>query len=246
MTASLTPQVSRATGISPCVKCGSTERYANGDCKPCANARNVAWVKANPEKVKAIAVRKRLRNAEKHKTIPRKKRIYTEAMRLSSAAWYKKNSERVIEKTSAWHKQNKEKTDAYLKKYYEKNKKEVNEAARKWSIANPEKVKKSQSEYRLRNLEGDRIKTHKRRAAKVSVGGTLFKGLAGRLFKLQKGKCPCCSLPLGDNYHMDHIMPLALGGSNTDDNIQLLRQRCNSQKCAKHPVDFMQSRGLLL
>jgi 5-methylcytosine-specific restriction endonuclease McrA len=53
-------------------------------------------------------------------------------------------------------------------------------------------------------------------------------------------------LPLGDNYHIDHIMPLALGGSNTDDNIQLLRQRCNNQKCAKHPVDFMQSRGFLL
>lgn len=56
----------------------------------------------------------------------------------------------------------------------------------------------------------------------------------------------CCGLPLGDNYHIDHIMPLALGGSNTDDNIQLLRQRCNNQKCAKHPVDFMQSRGFLL
>jgi 5-methylcytosine-specific restriction endonuclease McrA len=52
--------------------------------------------------------------------------------------------------------------------------------------------------------------------------------------------------PLGDNYHLDHITPITLGGSNTDDNMQLLRQRCNNQKYNKHPIDFMQSRGFLL
>lgn len=45
---------------------------------------------------------------------------------------------------------------------------------------------------------------------------------------------------------MDHIMPLALGGTNTDDNIQLLCPTCNRSKHAKHPVDFMQQRGFLL
>lgn len=55
-----------------------------------------------------------------------------------------------------------------------------------------------------------------------------------------------CGKPLGDAYHLDHVMPLALGGSNTDDNMQLLRDRCNLQKHAKHPVDFMQERGFLL
>ena len=80
----------------------------------------------------------------------------------------------------------------------------------------------------------------------MSVGGVLTLGLSLRLFQLQKGKCACCKKPLGSNYHMDHIMPLALGGTNTNDNIQLLRARCNLQKQAKHPVDFMQQRGYLL
>ena len=35
---------------------------------------------------------------------------------------------------------------------------------------------------------------------------------AAKLFRLQRGKCPCCSKPLGNNYHLDHIMPIALGG----------------------------------
>ena len=52
--------------------------------------------------------------------------------------------------------------------------------------------------------------------------------------------------PLGNDYHLDHINPLALGGSKTDEKIQLLRATCNLQKNAKHPVDFMQSRGFLL
>jgi 5-methylcytosine-specific restriction endonuclease McrA len=74
----------------------------------------------------------------------------------------------------------------------------------------------------------------------------LSKDISQKLFKIQNGLCACCRKPLGDNFHLDHIMPMALGGSNTDDNIQLLRSRCNQQKHAKHPVDFMQERGFLL
>jgi 5-methylcytosine-specific restriction endonuclease McrA len=96
------------------------------------------------------------------------------------------------------------------------------------------------------NPEVNRIKAQNRRALKRVNGGKLSKGLAEKLFKLQKGKCPCCHQPLGENYHLDHIVPLALGGSNTDDNIQLLRSSCNNQKSAKHPIDFMQQRGFLL
>lgn len=40
-------------------------------------------------------------------------------------------------------------------------------------------------------------------------------------------------------------MPIARGGSNTDDNVQLLCPACNLKKSAKHPVDFMQERGFL-
>lgn len=49
-----------------------------------------------------------------------------------------------------------------------------------------------------------------------------------------------------DGYHVDHIQPLALGGSNDKTNLQLLCPTCNTKKSAKHPIDFMQSRGLLL
>jgi hypothetical protein len=41
-------------------------------------------------------------------------------------------------------------------------------------------------------------------------------------------------------------MPLAKGGTNTDNNMQLLKATCNQQKHAKDPVEFMQSRGFLI
>jgi len=96
------------------------------------------------------------------------------------------------------------------------------------------------------NAEARRINENNRRGRKIHNGGTLSKDIVAKLFKLQKGKCPCCRLPLGNNYHLDHKMPLALGGPNEDWNVQLLRQRCNNQKKTSHPVDFMQSKGFLL
>lgn len=122
-------------------------------------------------------------------------------------------------------------------------------------LANTERIdafKKSPEQLALRaarwaySAEATRITNQNRRAHIITNGGTLSKGLSAKLFKLQKGKCPCCKQPLGDTYHLDHVVPLAKGGNNTDDNIQLLRKTCNLQKSARDPLIFMQSRGFLL
>lgn len=115
-----------------------------------------------------------------------------------------------------------------------------------WQAANADKAKIARLAWRAANKDKSCIINQNRRARTLANGGVLSRDIAERLFKLQKGKCACCGEPLGKNYHLDHIMPIALGGSNTDDNIQLLRQRCNNQKHSQHPVDFMQSRGFLL
>ena len=142
-------------------------------------------------------------------------------------AWNAANREKVNARTAAWKLANPEK----IKAYAEANREKLQEKSIAWKKANPDAV---------------RIFYQNRRARKLENGGSLSKGLSAKLFKLQKGKCPCCKHSLGDDYHLDHIVPMALGGSNTDDNIQLLRATCNHQKHAKHPIDFMQQRGFLL
>lgn len=137
-----------------------------------------------------------------------------------------------------WQKANPEKTLAAGAKYRAANREKQSEYAARRRAANPEMTKKSP--------EASRITSHNYRARKIANGGKLSRGIAERLRKLQKGKCACCKKPLGEDYHLDHIMPLALGGANEDWNIQLLRGECNLRKRAKHPVDFMRQRGFLL
>lgn len=91
-----------------------------------------------------------------------------------------------------------------------------------------------------------RVNCQNRRARKRENGGKLSADLKDRLFKLQRGKCACCGKPLGDRYHLDHIIPIALGGPNEDWNIQLLKASCNARKGCKDPIEFMQQQGFLI
>lgn len=158
------------------------------------------------------------------------------------AAWRKSSPEKRKAASAAWYEANLEKRKISMAAWQKANPEKMREATAAWQKANPEKVSAKNAEYHKANPERCRIKNHNRRMK--ANGEKLSKGLNKKLFKLQKGKCACCRYPL-DKYHLDHIMPLALDGTNTDDNIQLLCPSCNLQKHAKHPVDFMQSRGFL-
>lgn len=187
-------------------------------CRSCKKPQDAAYRAANKEKVATL-----------------------------KAEWEKSNRAHVNEMHRAWKASHPEIVKHSKAKYYAKNKDKVRASNDKWRSANPEKVKSIIARWAAANQEA--IRTHKqnRRSRVRGASGKISKNVADRLMVLQKGKCACgCKQPLGENFHRDHIMPLALGGSNTDDNIQLLRPICNMQKYAKHPIDFMQSKGFLL
>lgn len=175
----------------PCVKCGKTDRYPDGSCRPC---------------------------------------------RIEKAArYYRENLDKCKKTKRAYHAKNSEKNRAKAAEYVEKNR-EINK----------EKTALRHSIYRKNNKDKIRVKKINRRNREKASGGKLSKGIVAKLFAIQKGTCPCCGHHLGDVFHLDHILPLALGGPNVDSNVQLLRAACNQKKGAKHPIDFMQSRGFLL
>jgi hypothetical protein len=66
------------------------------------------------------------------------------------------------------------------------------------------------------------------------------------LYVLQKGKFVNCLKPLKNKYHIDHIQPVAKGGTNHHWNLQLLCPSCNCKKHAKDPIDWAQENGRLL
>lgn len=102
-------------------------------------------------------------------------------------------------------------------------------------------------EWFARNPEKRVAYEQNRRAKKLQRGGKLAPDIAPSLMKLQRGKCACCRVELKSvKAHLDHIMPLALGGAHVSTNVQMLCQPCNQAKHAKHPIDFMQERGFLI
>jgi hypothetical protein len=212
-----------------CKKCGLP---FDKRCKPCGVKYTVKWNKENVEKRRLIAEKHYLKNIER-------KKKYTAENRI-------KNYDRIKEKQAEYRKENSAKIRASNLQYKAKNAEKIKEYNAQFRIENLEKMRERSRKNRLKNPERGRIDAHNRRSRKRNNGGKLSNGLAEKLYKLQKGKCACCGKRLGDDYHLDHILPLALGGENIDSNMQLLSSMCNQQKHAKHPIEFMQSRGFLL
>ncbi len=169
-----------------------------------------------------------------------------ECKRVAKAEWRSANPEKSKETDAMWYAANTEKVKVRSAAWYASNIERVRERNAANYIANIEKHKARDAAWAKANPEKRRIYDQNRRARKLAAIGRLSPGIEKKLFILQRGKCPCCNQSLGDDYHLDHIVPLALGGSNMDSNMQLLRSRCNLQKHIKHPIDFMKSRGMLL
>jgi 5-methylcytosine-specific restriction endonuclease McrA len=96
------------------------------------------------------------------------------------------------------------------------------------------------------NPEARRASFYNRLAMKKRVGGKHTAADIKRLFRLQRGKCACCRVSIADGYHVDHIQPLVLGGSNDKANLQLLCPTCNLRKGAKPPERWAAENGRLL
>lgn len=115
---------------------------------------------------------------------------------------------------------------------------ERREYQKQWYYENKGKHNERQQRWRKANKEYIQAKHASKEARRKRAVGKLSRDIIPRLLSQQEGLCVCCGRDLGDDYHVDHIMPLALGGLNTDDNVQLLRAECNLAKGAKHPDEW--------
>jgi 5-methylcytosine-specific restriction endonuclease McrA len=129
-----------------------------------------------------------------------------------------KTAERSSRKAAS-HKRQREKQAAWR----EANRDRARELVRRWKEANREKV----------------------RAAKRSRRASKRITLVRELTKLQRGRCAYCRVKL-DKLHVDHVMPLKLGGPDHRSNLQITCEPCNLTKSAKDPIVFARSTGRLL
>lgn len=191
------------------------------ECRSCTANYRREYRKLNAEKLKAKDEAYRAANSEKCREI--------------SSAWKLANPERAKELVNAWRSKNHEKVKSYRSSWRNSNKEKANAATAAWRKINPEKAA---------------IHARNRRGRKISAGGLHTAKDVRAIFTAQRGLCANCKEKLfesGKNkYHVDHIIPLALGGSNWPSNLQCLCPPCNLSKGAKHPDEWAKQQGKLL
>lgn len=82
-----------------------------------------------------------------------------------------------------------------------------------------------------------RARCVRRRARKAGAGGSVSAKEWRAILDKYDNKCLCCGST--ENLTMDHVIPLAKGGSHTPGNIQPLCLSCNSRKYTK-VIDYRQ------
>ncbi len=152
------------------------------------------------------------------------------------AAWYAANRAKVCAKQAAWRARN----PGYAAAQYAADPEKAKAAAAAWFIKNRARARANNQKWHAANPDSRRVREQNRRARKKENGGQLSPGIVAVLYAAQRGGCAACDRGLRwHGYHLDHCLPLALGGKNEDSNMQLLCPPCNLSKGAKHPDEYM-------
>jgi 5-methylcytosine-specific restriction endonuclease McrA len=200
-----------------CYKCKSeveTKQKTGVLCAPCVRES----YRKNKEAIRARAKTVRDNNKERYSRYGQEDYQKHKAKRKTCVAQYvDKNRDAIREKQ---------------REYYQSNKEARRAKIAEWQAKNPEKYK-----------EIKRAGTLNRLALKKNAEGRHTIHDIKRIHNDQKGICNACSCDLIDGYHVDHIVPLARGGSNWPDNLQLLCPSCNTSKGAKTMEEFMKKKA---
>jgi 5-methylcytosine-specific restriction endonuclease McrA len=163
-----------------------------------------------------------------------------------SAAWNAANRDRQIAYRRAHYEANRARILTERSAYYSANAAKVIARVSAYAAANPDLVRARNLAYIKNNPEKIAARNAKSHARRIKAPGTYTADDVKALMALQRGLCAACRCSIRLRFEVDHVMPLARGGSNDRKNLQLLCRSCNRRKQAKHPIDFMQSKGFLL
>lgn len=147
-------------------------------------------------------------------------------------AYYQTNKDRLKAANQRWAENNREASRAIKKKWADANPDKQRLAIAAWNSNNSERASDNRKRWNYENAALKNTYTVNRRHKLI---GNLSKGIVKTLMEKQNGLCACCGAPLVE-YHIDHIRPVSKGGTNTDDNVQLLTPTCNMRKSDKWPI----------
>lgn len=197
-------------------------------------AKRAAWRKDNParEKTNVRAWREKNRDLLNERKRQRLKTLYADPdwrakYKAQQKAWRDANKHKRRQPSD----EEKQKRGEYIRSYY---------------AANKDRLKSKVKEYREAHKDDVRAWSVGRKARKRDAAGRFTADNIRTIRALQRDKCAYCRKALKGKGHIDHIKPLARGGTNDPRNLQLTCEPCNLRKKAKDAIKFAQEIGLLL
>lgn len=200
--------------------------------QPCVNGHiSIRYTKSS-KCAECIAVRGARRQAE-----------HGERLRAEIRQDYKENPGKYSAYNKRYRTVHKSSLSVAKAEYCEQNKDSITDYQKKYRAENRDRLSAHSTEYRNTFREKVRAWNRNRKArARNAEGFHSAEDVAAILID-QNEKCNSCARDLADGYHVDHIMPLILGGSNWPSNLQMLCPTCNTSKGGMHPEEWEKKRA---
>jgi 5-methylcytosine-specific restriction endonuclease McrA len=155
--------------------------------------------------------------------------VKTAKEKAYKAEWYQKNRDRIIKKSRLWAINHPEQKKKNFQLWLSQNLSRFRAVNKAWRKAHPELVAGYVKKWSSNNKSQECAQESKRRARIKNAVGTWSHYDIEKIMSVLGVNCLCCGAQ--QHIHIDHIIPLAKGGSNGPLNLQLLCRSCN---CKKH------------
>ena len=162
------------------------------------------------------------------------------------------NKKKLSEKSLAWYRTRvadgtfvRHRNPEADKQYRERNKAKLSARSIAWAKANRLRIAAIALKYVQSHKEKINYRNAVRRARRKGAGGSHTIADLKNLRAQQHDCCVYCDQRLNGGGHLDHIYPLARGGSDGIDNLQYLCRPCNQKKSDIDPIEYAKSIGIL-
>jgi 5-methylcytosine-specific restriction endonuclease McrA len=161
-----------------------------------------------------------------------------ERARLRKAKYREANRDRLVQAETARYYENRDTILVERQAARDNNREAVRtyhrEYCRGWREKNRESLRAYFRDYTKQPYVRIQQYQHKAKRRALEIGTAVGPINYAEILESGKGKCGICRQPIyGGKFHFDHVIPLARGGSHTQDNLQIAHPSCNQSKGAK-------------
>lgn len=230
-------------GFKKCPRCGENKPFSafnkqtgkkhnlSSHCRSCQREAGKQYTLSHKIELEAYY------QNHKKKIAEQRKRHY-EANKIEILALRKQYRDTHKQERKEYYQKNKEKLKAYNIEYRKKNKQKVSERNRAYKQEHKDRAAEQQRQYyKTEAGRNTRIKKcHKRRVSKMGIGYENFNPI--KVFQRDGYRCQMCGRKTRPDFnqwhplypHLDHIVPLSIGGEHSKANTQCLCRECNMAK----------------